>query len=113
MGPLFLAFTFFSWLIITVLGGIYDAQGTETSVMNQIVTFQIFREQEASLGGLLSFTFPVPNLTWFRAVGQALIWDVSWWAGWAQYIRIPLLLSLTFGFVGSLMLSVFSSRLIR
>ena len=73
MGSLFLAFTFFSWLIITILGGIYDAQGTSTSVMNQIVTFQIFREQEASLGGLLSFTFPVPNLTWFKAVGDAVV----------------------------------------
>ena len=113
MSANFMAFCFFAWLAGAILGGVYDGLGVTDTSFNTIVQFDIFKEFEVDLPILSPIKFPVPNLGWFKAVGGLLIWDSSLWAGWANYIRAVLLLSLAFGFIGSLLMTLFSSRVAR
>lgn len=110
MGVVFLSFVFFIYVGVMILGGLFDAQGSDTGYLVTLTQFDIFRESQVDLLGF-NFTFPVPNLDWFKAVGNAIIWNSSIFEGYANYFRVAFLSSLAFGIVASIIISLFGNRL--
>lgn len=110
MSVTFSAFLFFVWIGIAAVSAIYDASTISNSALATVTSFEVWREQQISLL-FFSFSFPAPNLAFFGAIGSLLLWDSQLWGGWGQWIRVPLFLSLTFGVVTSLILTLFGNRL--
>lgn len=113
MGPPFLAFIFFLWVLGAAVGGIYDAQSLATSDINTVAQFQIFREYDVDLPFIEALSFPMPNPEYFAAVGSLLIWNSSLWEGWAIFLRLFFMLALSFAFILPLLMAFFSAKLTK
>lgn len=110
MMALFFGFLFFCWWGIAAVSAVYDASTIDSSALSIVTSMEIWREQQVSLL-FFSFTFPAPNPDWFRSVMSLMLWDSSLWGGWGNMVRIPLLMSMTFGVVATFIMSLFGSRL--
>ena len=113
MSTRFAIFAFFILMSGSLLGGIFDAQGPSGGRINEIVQFQIFRQAEINFPLLPALRFPVPNTAWFSSMAGLITWNFSFFEGSLNYLRWMIWLPLTFGFIVSLLLSLFSSRLMR
>lgn len=109
IGIAFVVMLFFAGAIV---GGIYESAQVDNSALNTVVNFQVLRETEVSLI-FTSFTVPLPNPDFFSSLGSLMAWNSSLWNGWASYLRIGILLSLTVGAMTTIMLAVFGARLGR
>ena len=113
MSVQFLAFLFFIYAAITFIGGMYDDATTDASTLSTLLQFQIFREAGSTLFGF-DFSFPVPNGSWFRALGTMVTWNYSLFEGGiAALIKVLFLGSLGFAVVGTFLTNLFGNRLSR
>lgn len=112
MSVAFMGFSFMIWVLGIGLDSAYSGVVLQSSSFNALVQFSIFREAQVDLL-FLSFSFPVPNTAWFAAIGDVVTWNQGMFDGWANWIRVPILLSLSAAFVGPLIVMLFSAILSR
>lgn len=112
MSLAFMGFSFAIWTVLFALDSIGAQVTGNTDTFNALVQFSIFREAQVDLL-FLSFTFPVPNTSWFSAVGDAVTWNQWLFTGWATWVRLIAYLPLTAAFVGPLIVTLFGAILTR
>jgi hypothetical protein len=109
----FMAFSFFAWFIGGMLGAVYEGTTLDGGAYDALLQFQVFRQFEVNLPLVASLSFPLPNPDYFTDLMSALTWNSSLWADWASYLRVLILMSLSFAFGLPLLMSFFGARLSR
>lgn len=112
MSHAFAMWSFGLWAFIAALDTIYSGIAFGTTAFNSMVQFSILREAQVDLL-FLSFTFPTLNTEWLSSVGDLVTWNQGLFAGWANWIRMFGFLPISMGFVGPLVIVLFSAILMR
>ena len=72
MGVPFWGWALFFWIVIAILGGIYDGQIVDPageSSLNDVLQMRIFRTSQVGAFGA-DFTMPLPNMSFFTAIAN-------------------------------------------
>lgn len=93
------------WIVGSIIGGTMSGTwfaGSETSTLNAVLTFQAFEIHQ--LWGIIPL--PIPNMEWFGAIGDMIIWDFDIFEGEWALVRYIVLLPVSFGVGLGLILQV-------